>query len=195
MIHHKLILVVLSCLAFVSLVGCNFKSNQSENLNKKAEDDQVQWSHQESGDFIIPEPLPPVENDVFAERMPPPKKEDFFTIVTDIEEYEVEKALSQVIDYHNKNEKASIPFPNNLRVDEMISKEVEVEGNTTLLQVTTEAEKNNNKYIIKLIKDWNVKVDGVDAVSYWKYVIDDSEIKLLYKKEDGKWLEEELLLE
>jgi hypothetical protein len=58
-------------------------------------------------------------------------------------------------------------------------------GTTTNVELTTNVEKKDETFIVKLKKDWNVKVGNKEVVSYWEYQANSKAGVKLLKSEDN----------
>jgi len=111
--------------------------------------------------------------------------------VNENEELTESEAIIQVIEKHNVSEDviSDIDFPITMKSGETISKEFKTGGpapGTILdLELTVKSERNDNKYYVTLSENYNITINGTNAISFWKYEISADGIKLIDKKEDG----------
>ncbi|WML48653.1 hypothetical protein RCG23_00410 [Neobacillus sp. PS3-34] len=109
--------------------------------------------------------------------------------VEQVQDLTIVEAISKTITFHNdlirgtsKND-----FPPKMKKGQIISKEIKIggpSGHTTRLNKSVEAKKDGSHYIVTLIKNYNVTVNGIEAKSIWKYDVSDEGVKMLDKKED-----------
>lgn len=102
------------------------------------------------------------------------------------------QALDETIKFHNNStDESNIDnnFPTTINSRETISKEVEIGGkygSASTVDMSAKLEKSEDSFIVTLTKNYNVMVGEKEAISYWKYEVSNSEVKLVDKKEDGK---------
>ncbi|WP_127588686.1 hypothetical protein [Paenibacillus koleovorans] len=56
---------------------------------------------------------------------------------------------------------------------------------TDAIQMVLNSKKDNESFIVTFVKDWNVKVDNKEAISYWEYQVN-SEGATLVKSENNE---------
>lgn len=94
-----------------------------------------------------------------------------------INKFDENYAISKVIKEHPE-------FPSSVGSKEISLDDVGKQGHKLMGSLETKAEKSGqNEYIIILTKKWNIKVNGTDAVSYWKYKVTPDNIILIDSKE------------
>ena len=88
-------------------------------------------------------------------------------------------AISKVIKEHPE-------FPSSVGSKEISLNHVGKQGNKLIGSLKTEVEKSGqDEYIVIITKKWNIKVNDMDAVSYWKYKVTPEIITLIDSKENA----------
>ena len=107
------------------------------------------------------------------------------------EEFKQSDAILKAIEQHNISEevKSDIDFPTIIKSGETVIKEFKTggprSGLTVKLELTLDAKRDDDKYIVTLTEDYNSIVNGTKAISFWKYEVSVYGVKLIDKKEDG----------
>ncbi|MGD9678524.1 MAG: hypothetical protein AB7V16_09285 [Vulcanibacillus sp.] len=102
-----------------------------------------------------------------------------------------DNALLKVVEHHNSlaEVQSDYIFPITIKEGDTVAKEVNIggpsPGATVILEMTVAIEKEDDEYLVILTEDYNITVNGKDAISYWKYKVSADEIMLLDKKENG----------
>ncbi|MCA0753686.1 hypothetical protein KP806_01375 [Paenibacillus sp. N4] len=84
------------------------------------------------------------------------------------------------------NESSSFVFPSESGETKQLEAAIGGKaGTTTNVELTTNVEKKDESFIVKLNKDWNVTVGSKEVVSYWEYKVDTKAGVKLIKSEDN----------
>ena len=86
-------------------------------------------------------------------------------------------AISKVIKEHPE-------FPSSVGSKEISLDDFGKQGHRLIGSLKTEVEKvGEDEYIVIMTKKWNIKVNDIDAVSYWKYKVTPDILNLIDSKE------------
>lgn len=99
-------------------------------------------------------------------------------------------ATVKTVQYHNSSRvKSFFDFPTTIKEGDTVTKEITVGGKypglTLKVDLTVKVNKEDDKYIVLLKEDYNIKINGKKAISFWKYVVSKDNVVLLDKSEDG----------
>lgn len=106
-------------------------------------------------------------------------------------EFTKDDAILKVIKYHNTSDDVEFgyEFPISIKENNPVTTQIDSggrHGSKLLLKQTVEVIKNKNEFIITLKEDYNIKIQGKDVISYWKYDVSSNNLKLIEKNEGGK---------
>lgn len=94
-----------------------------------------------------------------------------------INKFDENYAISKAIKEHPE-------FPSTIGSKKISLNDVGMQGSSLMGSLETKAEKvGKDEYTVTLTKNWNIKVNGTDAVSYWKYKVTPDNITLIDSKE------------
>jgi hypothetical protein len=100
------------------------------------------------------------------------------------------EVLQRTIRYHNTSDEPinGHTFSVSMSEHDKTSQKVQIGGKccqTTQLDQTVIIEYENNLFLITLKENYNMKINGREMISYWKYEVSTEKVKLLDKDESG----------